>query len=158
MNPPLGERQGCRPDTRLRDFIPQTPFFASRRLQAGYISANFVCQREMKRDVNFRAQSRDPRVSTLGHLGRGMGGPGGSGEGIETLPDPSGPSGARTPPEAISQFPISLLSHDSPTPANSTQTDRCTVPPSPGPAGTCPTKARAAAPQQSSSICPDTAL
>ena len=37
-------------------------------------------------------QGRNP-----GRLGRGMGGPGGSGEGIETLPDPSGPSGARIP-------------------------------------------------------------
>ena len=26
-------RQGCRPKTCLRDFIPQTPFFASRRLK-----------------------------------------------------------------------------------------------------------------------------
>ena len=26
----LGLRQGGRPETRLRDFIPQTPFFASR--------------------------------------------------------------------------------------------------------------------------------
>ena len=32
-----------------------------------------------------------------------MGGPGGSGEGIETLPDPSGPSGARSPKAANSE-------------------------------------------------------
>ena len=33
INASLGKRQGCRPETRLRDSIPQTPFFASRGIK-----------------------------------------------------------------------------------------------------------------------------
>ena len=53
-------------------------------------------------------QGRNP-----GRLGRGMGGPGGSGEGIETLPDPSGPSGARSPQSCKFEYQFLLINKSS---------------------------------------------
>ena len=42
----VGETIGALPQTPLRDFIPQTPFFASRRLKYAFLNRNTKPKKE----------------------------------------------------------------------------------------------------------------